>query len=295
MTLLPSSRPQLRLNIRLVITIALTFAVGYIALRAVASGTFAQFELEAASVSGQATVTNNTAASGGKLLTFGNGASPAPPSTPVPTPTPTPTPTPPPNPIISNSLCRVDASLATDLISVAQNMASTCLTSFPKIEQILSPSPFAPPHVIALTNTTYAIAFTVNNEVQVQIAYIRTQPGDMGMIVHELTHVVQSYPSGGPGWITEGIADYVRYQLGYQTSWSYYHCDSVSKYTSGYNCGATFLHYVQTKYDSNIIKEINTAMKAGTYTDALFSSKTGKTPDQLYAACLLADCIGGKP
>lgn len=201
---------------------------------------------------------------------------------------------PPPNPIITTSLCKVDASLATDLINVAQNIATTCQTNFPKIEGILGPTVFPAPHTITLTNTTYSIAYTVGNTVTVQIAYLRSQPGDMGMIVHELAHVVQDYPSG-PGWITEGVADYVRYTLGYSTSWSYFHCDSTSNYLSGYDCSATFLRFVKNHYDPAIISQVNSAMRSGTYSDNLFVSKTGKTVSQLYAQCLLSDCSGGKP
>ena len=31
--------------------------------------------------------------------------------------------------------------------------------------------------------------------------------------IHELCHVVQSYPNGNPLWVTEGIADYVRWAI----------------------------------------------------------------------------------
>ena len=33
------------------------------------------------------------------------------------------------------------------------------------------------------------------------------------MIVHEAVHVVQLYPEFGPGWVAEGIADYIRWYL----------------------------------------------------------------------------------
>ena len=35
-------------------------------------------------------------------------------------------------------------------------------------------------------------------------------PEDTGMVIHELTHIIQNYPSPDPGWVTEGIADYIR-------------------------------------------------------------------------------------
>lgn len=196
------------------------------------------------------------------------------------------------NPVISNALCRVDASLATDLSGLAQNMANVCLSTFPKIEQILSVSTYPAPHVIKLSNSTYAIGFAQGNEVSVQIDYIRKHPDDMGMVVHELAHVVQGY-SSGPSWVTEGIADYVRNKLGYTTA-SNYVCNSTSNYLSGYNCSARLLGYVERTYSPNIIKELHTAMRSGTYTDDIFVRTTGKTPSQLYSTCLSSDCKGGK-
>lgn len=40
--------------------------------------------------------------------------------------------------------------------------------------------------------------------------WVKSQPNDFGMVVHELTHLVQRYPPGSPGWLVEGIADYIR-------------------------------------------------------------------------------------
>src|SRR5687768_10049513 len=60
--------------------------------------------------------------------------------------------------------------------------------------------------------------------------WIKDRPDDLGMVVHELTHVIQAYPPQRPspadpstnpkseirnpksvGWLVEGIADYVRW------------------------------------------------------------------------------------
>ena len=42
---------------------------------------------------------------------------------------------------------------------------------------------------------------------------IEKYPEDIGLVVHETVHVVQLYPKFEPGWVTEGIADYIRWHL----------------------------------------------------------------------------------
>jgi hypothetical protein len=45
--------------------------------------------------------------------------------------------------------------------------------------------------------------------------WFRSHPGDIDVVTHEIMHIVQNYPGdAGPWWITEGIADYVRYVNG---------------------------------------------------------------------------------
>ena len=34
---------------------------------------------------------------------------------------------------------------------------------------------------------------------------------DEGILIHELTHVIQPYSGGVPDWLSEGIADYTRW------------------------------------------------------------------------------------
>ncbi len=51
-------------------------------------------------------------------------------------------------------------------------------------------------------------------EITISAAWVRKHPEDIGMVIHELTHVVQCYPRSKNGadlfWIGEGVADYIR-------------------------------------------------------------------------------------
>ncbi|RYD39056.1 MAG: hypothetical protein EOP83_37410, partial [Verrucomicrobiaceae bacterium] len=50
-----------------------------------------------------------------------------------------------------------------------------------------------------------------NAKIVVSAKYALSHPNDLGMIVHEMTHVVQGYPNYNPVWLVEGIADWVRW------------------------------------------------------------------------------------
>jgi len=80
----------------------------------------------------------------------------------------------------------------------------------PRISRILDIEDY--PHNIDLTiqKSDEGIAFADSNAITVSSHWIEKYPEDIGLIVHEAVHVVQLCPEFEPGWITEGIADYIR-------------------------------------------------------------------------------------
>src|SRR5262249_46375385 len=54
------------------------------------------------------------------------------------------------------------------------------------------------------------VAHTSGATITIAADWVKKHPDDFGMVIHELTHVIQSYPRAGDGWLVEGIADYVR-------------------------------------------------------------------------------------
>ena len=105
-----------------------------------------------------------------------------------------------------------------------------------------------------------------------------------GAVVHELVHVAQAYRSrGNPGWLVEGVADYIR--------WFQYEPESKrprpdparAKYTDSYRTTGAFLYYVTETHDKEIVKKLNAAMRQGKYSPDLWKEITGKTVDELWA------------
>lgn len=114
-----------------------------------------------------------------------------------------------------------------------------------------------------------------------------------GAVVHELVHVVQAYGRARrdnpdakrtPGWIVEGIPDYIR--------WFLYEPEAKgaeitqrnlarARYDANYRITGNFLNWVVEKYDKNIIQKLNTAAREGKYTEELWKDYTGKTIQEL--------------
>jgi hypothetical protein len=109
-----------------------------------------------------------------------------------------------------------------------------------------------------------------------------------GAVVHEMVHVVQQYSrtrggSRNPGWLVEGIADYVRW-FNYAPPSRRPHPDPErAKYTDSYRTTAAFLDYVTENCDKNLVEKLNAAMRQGKYAPELWKTYTGKTAEELWA------------
>lgn len=119
--------------------------------------------------------------------------------------------------------------------------------------------------------------------IEVSAQYALSHPKDLGMIVHEMVHVVQSYPDYDPVWLVEGVADWVRW-FGYEDVARRPH-PNPAKATArdSYQTTGSFLYYVSTHYDINLVPKINQLFKKGQYKESFFKTDTGKSLNQLDA------------
>ncbi|HUD03250.1 MAG TPA: basic secretory protein-like protein [Patescibacteria group bacterium] len=192
-------------------------------------------------------------------------------------------------------LCSVDYSQVPKMSDFAVKADQLCDEIYPKISQKLGNVNPLEKIQLVFVKSQLNPGQTSGNIISLDSNWYAQHPDDLGSIAHEITHVVQSYPTN-VSWITEGMADYIRYWAGYQTSWSYPHCGAGSlSYTSGYWCAATFLRFIEKTYDPNIVPELNSALDNNNYNDSLFVSYTGKDLSQLWAECIMQDCAGGSP
>jgi hypothetical protein len=111
----------------------------------------------------------------------------------------------------------------------------------------------------------------------------------LGCVVHEMVHIVQAYgrgPNRAPGWVCEGIADYVR--------WFEYEPQAKgavvkkgwrdARHDASYRITANFLDWCCRTYDKALVQKLNAAARGGQYDEALWKTWTGKTLAELGAA-----------
>ena len=114
-----------------------------------------------------------------------------------------------------------------------------------------------------------------------------------GAVVHELVHVVQQYGRARrtnrnamrtPGWVVEGIADYIRWFL-YEPRTRGAEIAAAdaarARYDASYRVSANFLNWVTEHHDRDIVRHLNAAARQGKYHEALWKQRTGKTLQEL--------------
>jgi hypothetical protein len=140
--------------------------------------------------------------------------------------------------------------------------------------------------VTFLVDPTYdGVAATADGLTRYNPQWFRKNPNDIDVVTHEVMHITQSYP-GGPGWVTEGIADYVRYTMGVankEAGWELPAFSPAQHYDNAYRVTARFFVWLTKNVRPSIVKELDSAMRAGTYTDDIWKKLTGKTVDELWS------------
>lgn len=107
----------------------------------------------------------------------------------------------------------------------------------------------------------------------------------LGAVVHELVHVVQQYrhdrSAPNPGWLVEGVADYIRWFLYEPESQRPRPNPQRANHDDSYRTTAHFLDYVLRNHDGQIVVKLNAAMRKGEYSDNLWRQATDKTLEEL--------------
>jgi Peptidase of plants and bacteria len=179
----------------------------------------------------------------------------------------------------------VDTQDAPDLADWGNEAGKKCLDWLPRLATLLPSEGFVPPKEVTLRfDPAYkGVAATQAGTITIAADWVRKHPEDFGMVIHELTHVVQDYRGKGEGWLTEGIADYIRYWI-YEPGTKKIEINRVtSHYRQGYGTAAAFLDWIERTRAKGTVVKLNTASRAGHYREALFQEWFGKSLDALWA------------
>jgi hypothetical protein len=192
----------------------------------------------------------------------------------------------------------IDTSEAADLKEWAEEKLAPVLAEwYPKIVAMLPGENYSAPKAVTVSiRPVNGVAFASGSRITANSAWLRRELNGeaLGALVHEAVHVVQQWNRGGrgnsdykrpPGWLQEGIPDYIRFFLyepqshGADLIWLQGRRNQTLNYDGMYRISANFLNYVVEKYDPNktLIAKVNAACREGRYTDELWAELTGKS------------------
>lgn len=185
----------------------------------------------------------------------------------------------------------VDVSEALDLARWGEEVQELCGAWYPRTcRELWSEgfTPYARVKIVLRQDLAFPAA-TAADTIRVSAPHVRSVTGDEGMLIHELVHVVQRYPSNpGMDWLTEGIADYVRFWL-YEPHTPRPPIDpQTASYRDGYRTAAAFLVWLARTRDPEIVAKLNARMRRGDCDPVAFAELLGEDLDELWSGFLAA-------
>lgn len=170
---------------------------------------------------------------------------------------------------------------------VKERLIDAFFTTYPKEAKLYNKN--TAKKVIFIVDPEYkGVAAAGGGIVRFNPEWFKSNPGDIDVVTHEVMHLVQSYPGGaGPGWITEGIADYVRFKFGVDNeggNWRLPEFQPEHHYTDAYRITARFFHWIEQSKKKGLVKKLDDAMRTKTYNDGFWLKETGMSIDDLWAA-----------
>lgn len=181
---------------------------------------------------------------------------------------------------------------------VGNRLIQTFFTVYP--EEVKQYNRNATRKVVVIIDPAYTgVAAASNGIIRINPDWLKKNPEDIDVITHEAMHLVQSYPHrSGPGWITEGIADYVRHQLGVNnnaSNWKLTPFKYEHHYTNAYRITARFFLWIEQRYKKGFVQQLDAAMRNNTYTTDFWMKTTGFTVDTLWLQYSKDPVVKGLP
>lgn len=169
--------------------------------------------------------------------------------------------------------------------SVKKRMIETFFKVYPLLRKTYNKA--AIKKVTFVIDTAYkGVAATDNGRVLYSPVWFKQHPEDIDVVTHEVMHIVQAYGSNsGPWWITEGIADFVRYTYGVDNEgakWALPGYKPGQSFDQGYRVTASFFAWIEKRGKGGIIKLLDHKMRNHTYSQDFWQVATGKTLPELW-------------
>ncbi len=174
-----------------------------------------------------------------------------------------------------------------------ESLAPVVKEWYPRIVALLPSEGFEAPKRISIvfSQNMRGVAATGGTRIRCAASWFRQNlKGEaVGSVVHELVHVAQQYGRARsntttPGWVVEGIADYIRwfkYEPQSQGARITKRNIARARYDASYRITAAFLDWVVEKHDKDIVRQLNVAAREGKYSEELWKDHAGKTLQEL--------------
>ena len=190
----------------------------------------------------------------------------------------------------------LDATVAPDLVAWGeQELQPVVREWYPRIVALLSSDGHrAPTHVtLRFRHDMGGVPASASGaSVHLNSQWFRgeLQREARGAVVHELVHVVQDYgrvrrvradARPVPGWIVEGIPDYIRWFLYEPQTQGAEVRDPEARFDASYRVSANFLDWVFRTRGSGVLRQLNAAAREGRYSADAWVTWTGSTVEVL--------------
>ena len=172
--------------------------------------------------------------------------------------------------------------------AIRKDLVETFFTVFPVLVSTFNDK--TTHEVVFVTDTAYGgVAEASGNRILFSTKYMNAHPTDIDIVTHEGFHLVQGYGySAGPVWLTEGIADFIRYKYGVDNIGSKWTMPAVTartsekKYENSYRVTARFFEWIDQKVKPGMLIQIDKELRNHTYTKDTWAALSGKTIDELW-------------
>ncbi|MFD2286154.1 secretory protein [Pedobacter petrophilus] len=167
-----------------------------------------------------------------------------------------------------------------------KRLIETFFIVYPKLAKEYNPKTLK--SVKFFVDTAYkGVAATADGKVTYSSIWMDKHPEDIDVVTHEVMHIVQDYGrSVGPGWLTEGIADYARFKFGVDNAgakWILPALKPEHSYKNSYRITARFFAWIEKNEKSGTIKAVEASLRDHTYQPEIWVKLTGKDLDGLWA------------
>lgn len=177
---------------------------------------------------------------------------------------------------------------------VRDRIIATFFATYPQQRRDFHPS--APSGVRIVMDPSYdGVAYVGEKEksatITINPGWLVKHPNDTDLVTHEGMHIVQGYPGyaseRAPSWLVEGIADYARDQYGVDNAaggWALpTQVKPEHKVDTGYRVTGAFLKWGEAAHPG-LVKALDSALRSGSYTPALWKEQTGEDLPALWQA-----------